>query len=191
VRNPVKPYFQTVRSQLEAMPPGTLVADTQVPDQVAWSLLFPYNRIYRMFAPVMTPAQRLEVGHATGTLLAPDQDGIFRRVLVAGPTAPAGPVEGCGWLLGPKRVLIPLQATATDKYPLIRIGYGASQSTTLTLRVNGTPVDVDVHPGFGTIFLSTAGPVRSIVVDATGDDARVCTTEVAAGVPVAAPANAP
>ena len=189
--NPVKPYYSAVRAQLAAMPPGTVVADSQVPDEVAWALLFPYNHVYRMFAPVMTPAQRLAVGHTTGALVAPDRDGIFRRVLVAGPDAAPGPVAGCGWLLGPKRVLIPLRATATDKYPLVRIGYGATAATTLTVRVNGTPVDVDVHPGFGTIFLSTAGPVRSIVVDATGDDVRVCTNEVAAGVPVAAPASAP
>ncbi len=191
VRNPVKPYVHTVRSQLATMPAGTLLADSPVPNQVAWSLLFPYNGTYRMFAPVLKPAQRLAVGHSTSSLVVPDQDGIFRRALIAGPSAEPGPVEGCGWLLGPERVRIPLLATATDKVPVIRIGYGATEATTLTLRVNGQAVDVGVHRGFGTIFAAVRGPVRTIVVDATGNDARVCTSEVSAGVPVAAPADAP
>ena len=190
-RNPVRPYLHTVRSQLERMPAGTLLADSQVPDQVAWSLLFPYNHTYRMFAPVLKASQRLAVGHTTEQLVVPDQNGILRRALVAGPSAPPGPVDNCGWELGSKRVLIPLRATATDKVAVIRIGYGASEATTLTLRVNGDPVDVDVHPGYGVIFLATPGPVRGIVVEPTGDNARVCTDEIAAGVPVAAPASAP
>lgn len=191
VDNPARPYMQAVRSQLSTMPAGTLLADSQVPDEVAWPLLFPYNRTYRMFAPVLTKAQRLLPGHATDALLVPDQHGVLRRALVAGPIAPPGPEKHCGWLLGPKRMTIPLRSTATDAVPVIRIGYGASQATTLTLQVNSTQVDVDLHPGLGTIFLAVPGPASSITVDPTGDNARVCTDDIAAGVPVAAPASAP
>jgi hypothetical protein len=191
VDNPARPYMQTVRAELATMPEGTVLADSQVPDEVAWPLLFPYNRTYRLFAPVLTKGQRLASGHATAALVVPDQHGILRRALVAGPTAPPGPEQGCGWVLGPTKVTIPLRATATDEVAVIRIGYGASAATTLTVRVNGEPMKADVHRGIGTLFLAVPGPVSSITVDPTGDNARVCTDDIAAGVPVAAPASAP
>lgn len=190
--NPARPYLTTVRSELARMPAGTVLADAQVPDEVAWPLLYPYNRTYRMLAPVLTEAQRLGVGRTTAALVVPDETGVLRRALVAGPTAPPGPVKDCGWLLGPKQVTIPLRATATDAVPVVRIAYTASQATTLSLRAgSGESVDVDVHPGLGTVFLAAKGPVRTVTVAPTGDNARVCTDDIAAGVPVAAPASAP
>jgi hypothetical protein len=59
------------------------------------------------------------------------------------------------------------------------------------VRVNGEPMKADVRRGIGTLFLAVPGPVSSITVDPTGDNARVCTDDIAAGVPVAAPASAP
>jgi hypothetical protein len=189
--NPARPYVETVRAEIATMPRGTVLADTTVPDEVAWPLLHPYNTTYRLFGPVLSQARRLTAGETASAMVVPDADGILRRALVAGPTAPPGPEKDCGWLLGPDRVRIPLRATATDAVPVIRIGYTATQATTLRLTAGADPIDLDLHPGIGTVFVAAAGPVSTLVVDATGDNARVCIDDIAAGVPVAAPSSAP
>jgi len=187
VANPAHAYVDTVRAELARMPAGTRLADVQVPDEVAWPLLSPYNRTYRLFAPVLTGAQVLAAGHSTASLVAPDRDGHLRRALIAGPTAKDGPVTGCGWELGDEPVRIPLGAEATDELVVVRIGYLATAATTLDVTAGGTTVEVEVSPGQGSAFVAAPGPVNAVVVERTGDNTRVCTDDITAGAPVAAP----
>ena len=187
VDNPARAFVTTARAGLATLPPGTVVGNVPVPNDVAWPLLYPYNQTYRVFGPLLASERRLVPGESASQMVVPDSHGYFRRARVAGPTAQEGPTAQCGWLLGPRLVVIPLRATATDAVPVIRIGYTTNRATTITVRVNGHASVVDLSPGAGTFFLAVTGPMTELEVDPTGDNARVCTDDIAAGVPVAVP----
>ncbi len=191
VDNPAKPYVTNVLGGLARLPEGTVLADGPVPADVAWPLIYPYNQSYRVFSPVLTGAQRLDPGDSAAVLVVPDDGGLLRRAAVSGPTAEKGPAAGCGWVLGPSAVTIPLTEPATDAAPIVRIGYIATGRTTLTVRINGTSTKVTFEEGLGSVFIGARGPVRSLAVDATSDNGRVCTDDVTAGAPVAIPGSGP
>ncbi len=191
VDNPAREFVTTARAGLATLPPGTVVGNVPVPDDVAWPLLYPYNQTYRLFGPLLASPRRLVPGASASEMVVPDSHGYFRRALVAGPTAEEGPTAHCGWLLGPRAVVIPLRATATDAVPVIRIGYTSNRPTTITVRINGRTSAVDLAPGAGAFFLAATGPITEIEVDPTGDNARVCTDDIAAGVPVPVPGTSP
>ncbi len=191
VANPARPYVDTVRSQLPDLPPGTVLGDVPVPDEVAWPLLAPYNRTYRMFGPLLTDAQVLAPGESTAAMVVPDRAGVLHPALVAGPTAAPGPTRDCGWLLGQGRVTIPLRATATDAVAVVRVAYTADRATMVTLGSGDHRAEADLRPGAGTVFAAVPGPVSSLVVVPSGDGARVCTDDIGVGVPVPAPGGTP
>ena len=191
VHNPAHSYLTAARTAVASLPAGAVVADVAVPNDVAWPLLYPYNRTYRLFGPFLPASRRLAVGATTTDLVVPDDAGTPRVATILGPHALPGPTPGCGWLLGQDPVHIPLNTTATDTVAVVRIGYQARAATLLTLRLDGHPVQVPFAAGTGIVFLAAAGPFDSIQVDAPGTPAHVCTTDLTAGVPVAVAGTTP
>ncbi len=191
VENPARAWVDTVTGELEDLPAGTVLADTPVPEQVAWGFIAPYNASHRVLAPVLDDTQRLRSGHAAQAIVVPDADGHLRPAAVAGVQARPGPVDGCGWALEGGPVTIPLDATAPDARPVIRIGYLASAATELTVRVNGSGTVVPVAPGLGTAYLVATGPLSEVVVVARAAGARVCPDDVTVGAPLAVAAAPP
>ena len=91
VKNPARPYVTTLRAETAAMPDGTVLADGPAPDEVAWALLGPYNRLAHLSAPFMPPEQMLTVGHVGSSMALPDDSGRLGLASVVGVPAETGP----------------------------------------------------------------------------------------------------
>ena len=191
VRNPARPYVTTLRAETDAMPEGTVLADAPVPDAVAWALLGPYNRLAHVTAPFLPTKRMLTTGTVAGAIALPDDGGRLNVASVVGVPAMPGPLAGCGWLLGPAPRVVPLQRTAPDEAAVIRLGYIANQSTTLSVTAGTTTVKVPIEGGIHTAFLAVNGPIGSITVVGSGDTTRVCTDDITVGAPVRLPGTTP
>jgi hypothetical protein len=191
VRNPARPYVTTLAADTAAMPDGTLLADAAVPDEVAWGLIGPYNRLSHVTAPFLVADRVLTPGQSGAAIALPDGSGRLDIASVSGVRAAPGAEPGCGWLLGPEPREVRLASTAPDPVAVVRMGYIADHATTLTVRAGATTVRVPVAEGLGTAFLAVEGPVDALSVDATGDTTRVCTDDISVGAPVPVPGTAP
>lgn len=191
VDNPARGYVTTVSREVESLPSGTVLANSAVPEDVAWGFIAPYNTSHRVLAPILQDDRRLRPRQTATEIVVPDEEGHLRRAAVAGIRARPGPAAGCGWALGSGEVTIPLAGIAPDAEPVIRIGYIASAATELTVRVNGTDTVVPVGEGLGARYLTAAGPVSALTVLGTAAGVRVCTDDITVGAPVALAEAAP
>lgn len=184
VANPARSWVNTVRDELPAMPAGTVLAQTVVPEDVAWGFIYPYNSSHRVLAPILEESQMLRPGHATAEIAVPDESGHLRRAAVAGVRAVPGPEPECGWRLGGDEVTIPLVAVAPDADPVIRIGFIATDTAKLTVRINGRDTAVPVGAGLGARYLVVDGPVREVTVLGGDEGPGVCSDDITVGAAV-------
>lgn len=191
VRNPARPYVTTLEREAAAMPQTTMLADAAVPEEVAWGLIGPYNRLSRMTSPFLPADRVLTPGEAGPSIALPDASGRLDVASVSGVRAAPGPTPGCGWRLGPTRTEVPLVSRAPDPVAVIRMGYIADHATTLTVRAGHTSLPVLVSEGLGTAFVAVVGPVDALTVEPTGDTTTVCTDDVTVGAPVGLPGTSP
>ena len=183
--NPARPYVSTLRTELALAPRDLVLYDQEVPPQVAWALLFPYNQLSYLLRPLPTYPHFLEPGHSEPTLATTDDFGHLRRVAIFGPHAVPGPLQnGCGWMLGPVAVRVRLDGTTFGWTWVLRMAYIASTDTTGTVRAGRTVATVDFKRGLHELYVAVVGAISYVTFSSLSHNATVCTSDLAVGKPI-------
>ncbi|HEY2296607.1 MAG TPA: hypothetical protein VGH43_02675 [Jatrophihabitans sp.] len=183
--NPARPYLTTLRTELAAAPKGMVLYDQEVPPQVAWALLFPYNRLSYLLKPLSDNLQFLEPGRSAPSLAMSDDQGNLRRVAIFGPHAVPGPQQnGCSWLLGPVAIRMRLDGTTFPWTWMLRMAYIASKDTSGTVHAGRTVATVTFRRGLHELYVQVVGAISTVTFSSLAHGATVCTSDLAVGKPV-------
>lgn len=191
VNNPAKPWYSSVRTELEGLPTGTRLTDSFVPQYVAWGFVYPYNESFHVLSPILAERQTLTPGAIAERVVAPDDGGHLRLVVPTGATAGHGPAKGCGYRVGTKPVTIQLDADAAQPLTLVRVGFATTAATRLVVTAGGRSSSLPVTAGLRTAYVAVDGPVETLTLRSTASGAAVCTDDVTAGSPVLIPGSTP
>lgn len=180
--NPARPYVTTLRTELRLAPHDLVLYDQEVPAEVAWALLYPYNRLSNLLHPLPERPRFLLPGRTSPSLAITDDSGHLRRVAIAGPSALPGPVtNGCSWLLGSRQVTVQLSSTTFPWTWVLHMAYIASADTTTTLRAGATTARVALHRGLHELYLLVTGAIDHVDFSAFTNDATACTSDLEVG----------
>jgi len=183
--NPARSYLTTVRTELAAAPKGVVLYDQEVPAQVAWALLYPYNLLSHLLRPLSDNLHFLESGHSAPSLVMTDSKGSLHQVGIFGPHADPGPVHnGCGWLLGPAAVRVKLDAKTFGWTWVLRMAYIASADTSGTLRAGNTVATVDFRRGLHQLYVQVVGAISAVTFSRLTHGVTVCSSDLAVGKPI-------
>jgi hypothetical protein len=190
--NPARPYVATLRSSLALAPRGVVVYDQEVPAEVAWALLNPYNLLSNLVGPLPDGPRFLKLGQSAASLAITDSKGHLRRTAIVGMAAIPGPVRnGCGWLLGSEPVQIPLVQRTFSWTWVLRMTYIASADTTATMHAGATTATVSLSRGLHEIYVEVAGAIDTVDFSPLSGDATVCTSDLSIGRPEPLDGTAP
>lgn len=190
--NPARPYLTHLRQDLPEIPASAKMFDQEVPGEVAWALLYPYNRLSRMLAPLPDRPQFLELGGTATALAVPDQTGRVRWAQVVGfPAVPGKAPLGCGYRLGSRPVRVPLVKRTIGWTWVVHMAYIASADATATLHVGRTTTHVTFERGLHQLFVEVTGSIDAVYVSALDTAATVCTNSVTVGQVQPIPGTAP
>jgi hypothetical protein len=183
--NPARPYVRTLRTELALAPRGLVLYDQEVPQQIAWALLYPYNRLSYLLRPLGMNLHFLQPGRSTPSLAITDDSGHPRRVSIFGPHARPGPLQnGCGWLLGPKPARVRLDASTFTWVWVLRMAYISSADSTGTLHAGHTVATVDFKRGLHELYVQVTGAMSSVTFSQLSHGATVCTSDLEVGKPL-------
>jgi hypothetical protein len=183
--NPARPYLSTLRTELSLAPKGVVLYDQEVPPQVAWALLYPYNQLSYLLRPLENNLHFLEPGHSSPDLAISDEHGHLRRVAIFGPHAVPGPLQnGCSWMLGPVAIRMQLDGRTFPWVWVLRMAYIASADTTGTVHAGRTHATVEFRRGLHELYLQVVGAISTVTFSSLTHGASVCTSDLAVGKPV-------
>jgi hypothetical protein len=189
--NPARPYLTTARAELETAPSSLVLFDDTVPQEVAWGLLYPYNRYSLFFAPLENAPKTLKPGESSDQLAVFDQTGHLRLVGILGVHGVPGPRPQCGWRVGARPVTVDLQGPTGAGPDVLRIGYIANGDGVLEVSAGATEQEVPMHRGLHAVFLLVHGATDIVTLRVKSGGSALCTDEVAVGLPVGVPGSRP
>lgn len=185
--NPARPWVETARSELSGYTTPPVLADSYVPQEVAWALLGDYATVSHVLSPLPTPPRTLADGPTSDSLSMLDDRGRVRSATVSGVSARPGPRRDCGWRVSGRPVSVPLQRSTLPFSWTVRVGYISSATTKGAVTIGGTRTPVVFHSGLGAFFLRAHGAVDEVRLETAGDGAVVCTDDITVGAPVPVP----
>jgi hypothetical protein len=191
--NPSRDYLQTaVRELADAPPDLVLYGDAPVPENVAWTLIYPYNAVHYMLAGLGRHPNLMSTTTSATPLYMLDDAGHIRMADVTDQVHNwSGPFRNCGWRISKGPVQVPLRARLFPWTWMIRIGYIASGESTTHITAGNTSLDVPIHHGLHALFLVEQGPIDSIRFSGLSGGTVMCTDEIRVGFPVPIPTTVP
>ncbi|MGH3334140.1 MAG: hypothetical protein ACRDPJ_22825 [Nocardioidaceae bacterium] len=176
-------YFANVEKDLKAREGRVPLANVSVPQYLMWGYQYPENTtkyVLRMFE------RRTRYPSATlDELYIVDERGRVRaagipptRVGVAGPDA-------CGYSIEEQPTMIPLNGPVVGGGWWFRLAYVASESTPVVIEAGDETHRVLLEEGLHNLYFSASGRFRSISLSGVREGARLCTNDLALGVPEA------
>jgi hypothetical protein len=189
--NPAHPYLTTARAELATAPQSLVLFDDVVPQEVAWGLLYPYNRYSLFFAPLDSAPKTLKPGESSNQLAVFDKTGHLRLVSILGVHGVPGPRPQCGWRVGARPVTIDLQGRTGTGPEVLRIGYIANGDGLIEVSAGDTEQQVPMQYGLHAVFLVVHGATDFVTLHVRTGGSALCTDEVAIGVPVGLPGSRP
>ena len=182
--NAAKPYFAQVRHDLAHAKGPLTLADVQVPDQIVWTLVYPWNTTRQLFAGMSPRPRFLGVGQSTSALYLPDGTGTLRAAAVVGNVNAPGPETGCGWRVTSAGRTIPLRAPTAPWTWTVRVGFLASRASQATLTAGDTAVHVPVQAGLNVVYFISTGAVAAVRIAGLSAGTALCTDDIQVGSPV-------
>ena len=182
--NDAKPYFSQVRHDLARAKSPLTLADVQVPDQIVWTLVYPWNTTKELLAAMRPHPRFLGVGQTTSALYVPDGSGALRVAAVVGTVNTPGPGSGCGWRVTSAGRTIPLRTPTAPWTWTVRVGFLASKASHATLTAGDTTVDVSVKAGLNVVYFVSTGAVAGVRVAGLTTGTALCTDDIQVGTPV-------
>ncbi|KRF34328.1 hypothetical protein ASG94_16610 [Nocardioides sp. Soil805] len=182
--NPGRAWVENLRADLAARGAPTVLWDANTPDTVLQPAFFPAEaRLSYVLAPY---GDDVRFSEPARQLAIVDPRGRVHDVEVTDEShAEAGPVEGCGYALGPgDRVTVPM---SDERYLwdwALQVNTVASTGGTMAVTVGGTTTVMQVRPGLEQlqVQLQTAVP-ETITLEMADDAGTVCVSEVIIGNP--------
>lgn len=180
-------YLSTVRTELADAPDVRLV-DARVPRRID-----PFQEeesfLSHVLRPVTEPSRFLTSGTAGDELRMLDDDGRVQQVAIEGPSAPAGPTAGCGWLVTKEPLTVPLDAVVTDDRSTLALTYFTDADGVATVTAGSTRTSVLFREGLHQLYVVVDGPLSRVRLEDLPAGVDVCVTGLRAGRPVPVPAG--
>ncbi len=138
--NPARPYIANLHTAFTNAPRDLVVYDQEVPAEMAWALLFPYNRLSNLTTPWSRPAK---VPAARPQSRSPRASWTVKDTFAASRSRAAARrarsvTNGCGWLLGPRRSQVQSRKQTFPWTWVMRMAYIASADAKATVRAGAT-----------------------------------------------------
>lgn len=182
--NDAKPYFAQVRHDLTKAHSQLTLADVQVPDQVVWTLVYPWNTTKELFAGLTPHPRFLALGQSTSALYVPDDSGALRAAAVTGSVNAPGPETGCGWRVTSAGRTIPLRTPTAAWTWTVRVGFLATHASRATVTAGRTTVDVSIKAGLNVVYFLSVGVVSGVRISGLATNTALCTDDIQVGAPV-------
>lgn len=171
-------YLTTVRAEFDAAPPGTVLYDQPVPEQIMGGLSWPDNMQSHVLGPLEGPV----FGTSAEKLSILDADGRIRPIRIEGRNNLPGPEAGCGYrIAGGRAVSVPLDGPLIDWDWVVRIAYISSGDSTATFTLGTRSRQFTIHTGLNQIFLVVNGPGTAVTLTVTDPAVTLCTNELTIG----------
>ncbi len=171
-------YVHTLRDDLHEL--GSVdLADTETPAPVIDHLNAPNNRVSLLARLVSAEVSFPEV---TDRLAVVAEDGsVHRAEIDVRVRSRSGPIRGCGWLVKGDGLRIPLRDRAFFLDWWVRIGYLASDDSTVRIVAGDTTLRTDVDQGVNSLFLHITDSFSSIMVEDLDRGVTMCVDDIEVG----------
>jgi hypothetical protein len=177
-----KRYFAQLDRELGRSSSPADVANSAVPEYVLWGLAFPENQTGRMLAPLY--GDKLRFTDSTEHLQVIDSRGRLRPAVIPSTrTIAKGPRPGCGYLIRRTERTIPFNGPVIGGGWWVRVGYLASGSGQMRIRLGSRSFDVSVHPGVHAVFVQADGEFDRVALRSLTPGMSFCTNDVILGMP--------
>jgi len=184
--NPYRPFVESVRTSLAALPESAEVYDTALPVDIVGPIFEEYNLVSRFVAPMVDDKTRRAMYSRT-SYTHPyflDASGHFQRMAVLGAESPELPAGSCGFNVVNGTVVVPLGSNAFDWQWAVRVGYLADRDTAATIVLGDDEQEVQLHKGLGEVFVTLVGTGDRVTIHGVDESANVCIGDVQVGNPV-------
>lgn len=185
--NGARPYLGRVRAEVVARGHVDLVGQT-VPEAVMSRLALPANHT-TFLLPLVT--DRVDFPDRSGKLAMVDAQGALVRVDIEPRVRSLpGPTEGCGWKITDRGGSVPLEEVTspsqdeTFRYEWwVRVGYLASQDSSVTVVAGGDAVTTELRAGVQELYLRLEGGLDEITFLGMDPGTTLCVDTVEVGPP--------
>ena len=179
-----KNYISHLLADVEAAPPGTQVVDASLPTSVVLPYVHPNNLLSRILAPVDQNLRYVTAATDQLGYLAPD--GHLRQIDVT-PVHRALPSTNstCSYRVGAGMTTIPLDGPLIFGGWWVRVGYIATENSSITVSAGGRTEQTSVAAGIHNLYF-LAGDERfdEIQLGNLVGEAQLCTNDVTVGRPI-------
>jgi hypothetical protein len=177
--NPARPYLDNARRTMAEAPPGTVLLDEPVPQDVLNGLFNPHNGTSHVFAPVL---DRPPFGKSTDNIWVFNPQGELVPGMVGGIDSKPGPLVNCGYAVTDAGMTrIPLDASVYSWPWTVHIAYLAGARTPATIELGEAKQRVRLKKGLNDIYLQLPGGASSVWIGDLADGAGVCVDKVTVG----------
>jgi hypothetical protein len=173
-------FVSRLRADVARIGPVDL-APQLLPDTVMPAYTAPMNESPDFVAILDLPASFPDSSDSLGMI---DEDGSVHHMAIGpGRRTFPGPVEGCGWRVRDKGRSLDLfgdpgSAIAPN---WMRIGYLASQASTIEVTMDGETREESVRPGLNDLYISSDRDVDEVTIDGLTDGTTLCVDVVEVG----------
>jgi hypothetical protein len=173
-------YMHHLAADLKAQ--GSVdLADQQVADDVMSHLAAPNNTVRRLTS-LLSDQVAFPKTSARLAVVAPD--GTLRQALVRpGVVSRPGPSQDCGWLVNKRGRDIPLTGRAFSWVWWARIGYLASEDSTVRVSAGSDHVDATVQAGLNSLYVRLDGTFDTVRMDGLANGTTLCVDTIEVGQP--------
>jgi hypothetical protein len=178
-------YLRAARATLARMPPGRVLLDRAVPEDVQSSLTYPYNMQSRFFRPLRH--RPVFVTEAESPWMIDDR-GQLRRVAVQGVAIRPSAESPCGYVVRDGlTVRMPLGKEVYEWLWTVRVGYLASGDSVALLRLGDATHWFQIHRGLNQIIFLMLGVGDTVELTVQDPGVSLCTNDLTVGQPVPGP----
>lgn len=179
-------YLATASAALHGVAPNAVIYPSQIPNQMAWTLLGAPTQVQNALAPLADQVTGQDFQWGTPTGLAPwfmvfDAQGRLHPAVVTGPhSLPFRPKSAC--VLHPTGIQLPLTGQV---YPLpfvMQIGYYSGRPVTLAVTFGGHQYQLSLpSTSLAYGYLPVTGPGNSVGIRPVTPNPGICLGTVTVG----------
>lgn len=177
-------YVSHLRADLASVPDPVPVADGPVPEWMVWGAAAPDNRVSRALRPLTSRMRFPQV--STDNLYVVDDHGHVRPVAVRAERHAVAAAAGtpCAARVRAGSARVALDGPVVGAGWWVRVSYGAAGAGTMRVTAGDAVYDVDVEPGFRSLFLRTrGGRFESVSFSQVSKGSMTCVSGVEVGHP--------
>ena len=179
-RHPARGWLERVTTDVDRLAP-LAIYDTYAPAEVLHPGLWQDSaRLSKMLSPLHAD---IDFNGPAQTLYVATPDGTLHPAVIGDAThAEQGPVEGCGYAVGPGGdVRVDMTQDLFDYEWGLQVSTFAGEDATLELRIDDERIDLEVEKGLTKTQAVFVGPVTDVRLGVEPGSGTVCVTELTVG----------